>query len=389
MTSDARLLESAVRVSPRALLGYAEGIGWRRVANRRPSEVAVLHRPDSTLHQIIIPTDPGLADYAEAARDAVERLAAFEKRPANEVLEHLLLPPADMLRFREVSQDAESGSLPFEHAARMIGGARRLLLSAAHSVLVPQPYHPRLSRSEAEEFLAKCRLGQTERGSFVLNVACPLNQAITLPGMEDEPFARKVTRLMIESVATLARTAESGRADELMDAHLSPGISANLCESLLMLRPSGERSLLFISIAWSRVLLPEPTDRRREVQLTQEVFEIAEALAPRLRTNPAPRQTRFIGYVDALRGQPGQDDPRPRGEVDFTLFDEQEGEVHARGILDADQYAVAGAAHLASDAVSFRATLRWLPRTSRIEWISDFMRLNMHSSEELSTTSAT
>ena len=50
-----------------------------------------------------------------------------------------------------------------------------MLLSEAHSVLVPQPYHPRMSRSEAEDFLSRCRLGQTDRGSFVLTVACPLD----------------------------------------------------------------------------------------------------------------------------------------------------------------------------------------------------------------------
>jgi hypothetical protein len=35
----------------------------------------------------------------------------------------------------------------------MIDGVRKVLLSEAHSVLVPQPYHPRMSRSEAEEFV--------------------------------------------------------------------------------------------------------------------------------------------------------------------------------------------------------------------------------------------
>jgi hypothetical protein len=62
------------------------------------------------------------------------------------VLEHLLLPPADVLCFREVSPEAEAGNLPLERAVQMITGTQRLLLSAAHSVLIPQAYHPRLAR---------------------------------------------------------------------------------------------------------------------------------------------------------------------------------------------------------------------------------------------------
>src|SRR5262249_37714812 len=160
--------------------------------------------------------------------------------------------PADILRFREMSPDAEAGNLPFDHAVQLINATRRLLLSVAHSVLVPQPYHPRLSRTEAEEFVSRCRLGQTERGSFVLNVACPLESQLSLPGLASEPFTRRVTNLLMRSLAALARAADTARADDLLDQTRNPGISANLCESLLMLRPSGNRASLTVSAAWSR-----------------------------------------------------------------------------------------------------------------------------------------
>src|SRR5262249_34736974 len=146
------------------------------------------------------------------------------------VLDHLLLPPADVLQIREVSQDAEAGNLPFDHAVRMINGARRMLLSAAHSVLAPQPYHPRLSRTEAEEFVNRCRLGQTDRGSFVLNVACPLEVVVALPGTQSDPFARQVTLLLIHALEALAHAADSGKADDLLDLAHNAGLSANLCE---------------------------------------------------------------------------------------------------------------------------------------------------------------
>src|SRR5208337_3179308 len=85
-------------------------------------------------------------DYGVRTAEAIQRLAEFEKRPAKEILNHLLLPPADLLFLREVSSDAEGGNLPLDHAARVIDGTRKVLLSLAHSVLVPQPYHPRMSR---------------------------------------------------------------------------------------------------------------------------------------------------------------------------------------------------------------------------------------------------
>jgi hypothetical protein len=289
----------------------------------------------------------------------------------------LLLPPADVLRFREVSPDADRGTLPFDHAVRLIDGIQRLLRSVAHSVLVPQPYHPRLSRSEAEEFVNRCRLGQTERGSFVLNVACPLELPVALPGMEPEPFARRVTNLLMQSLEALARAMDTGQAEDLLDTTRNPGISANLCESLLLLRPAGDEATLTVSAVWSRAFLLKSEKAIRHVQLAQGVFDVAEIVGPRLRTTPQPRTARWFGFVDALRGQPQHHDLRPCGEVDFTLLDDEQGEIHARGILNADDYATAAEAHLNSEPVAFKAVLRWLPRFSRVDSIADFKRYGM------------
>ncbi len=82
----------ANQVSPRALCSYAEALGWQPVPKGKRPEIAVYHRPDSRLHQVLIPVDHGLIDYGEMVADAVRRLAEYEKRPARAVLENLLLP---------------------------------------------------------------------------------------------------------------------------------------------------------------------------------------------------------------------------------------------------------------------------------------------------------
>jgi hypothetical protein len=308
--------------------------------------------------------------------EAVRKLAEFEKRPAEAVLEHLLLPPADLLRFREVSPDAEAGIVPLDHGARAITGMRKMLLAVAHSVLVPQPYHPRLSRGEAYDFVSRCRLGQTERGSFILTVACPLDLQIGIFGPNNEPFARRVTSLLMKSLHDLLQGADSTPIDDLVDPSQHPGISANLCESLLALRPTGDRAYVGVSVTWSKALMPSSGEPRQEIQLRQEVFEIAEALAPRLRSLPEPRVDRFIGYVDELRGNPGPNEPRPSGEVRFTLF-EQEEEIHAKADLNVTDYAEAIAAHATTSLISFKGVLQRLPRLNRIDKITDFKRVRL------------
>jgi hypothetical protein len=357
-------------VTPRAVRVYAEGLGWQRLDGVN-GKIAVYKNPDSPLRQLIVPLDEQFDDYGVRTAEAIQRLAEFEKRPAKEILNHLLLPPSDLLFFREVSTDAEAGNLPLDHAVRMIDGTKKVLLSEAHSVLVPQPYHPRLSRSEAEDFLSRCRLGQTDRGSFVLTVACPLDLKADLLGPGGEPFSRRVTSLLMKSLEELSQAADRMQIDALIDTSRHPGISANLCESLLLLRPAGDRSYLNITVSWSRALLPGRRESRREVQLRQEVFDVAEALAPKLRSVPEPRIDRFVGFVDELRGQPLPDIGLPSGEVRFTLFDQGE-EIRAKSDLDEMNYSIAGQAHLANRVVSFKGVLERLPRLNRIKDATDF-----------------
>ena len=364
-------------VTPRAVRTYAEGLGWRRVEGVN-GKLAVYSNVNTPLRQLIVPLDERFDDYGDRTAEAIHRLAEFEKRPAHEVLNHLLMTPADLLRFGEVSPDAEAGSIPLDHAVRMIDGVRKVLLSEAHSALVPQPYHPRMSRSEAEEFVSRCRLGQTERDCFVLTIACPLDLKADLLGPNGEPFSRRVTSLLMQSLEEISQAADSMRIDDLTDVARHPGISANLCESLLLLRPNGDRSHLDVSVSWSRAFLPQADESRREVQLRQEFFEIAEVLAPRLRSVPEPRIDRFVGFVDELRGQPSRNDPRPSGEVRFTLFDQGE-EIRAKADLRAEDYASAGEAHLACRLVRFKGILQRLPRLNRIDQVTDFEQVPLES----------
>lgn len=360
-------------MTPRAARGYTEGLGWQRVEGVN-GRIAVYRNPHAALRQLIVPLDDTLDDYSERMAEVIDRLAEFENRPAREILDHLLLPPADVIRLRESSGDAEEGCLPLDHAVRFLDGTRKALLASAHSVLVPQPYHPRLSRGEAEQFLSRCRMGQTERGSFVLTVACPLDLELSLLEPNREPFARRVTSLFMQSLSELARAADTGQIEGLDESARHPGISANLCESLLMLRPGGNRAYVAVSAAWSRALAPPGRQLGGEIRMHQEVFAILEAMAAKLRSKHEPRVDRFFGFVDELRGQPMPEEQRPSGEVRFTLFD-KENEFRARSNLAPDDYAEAAAAHLKSEPVTFKSVLHRLPRLNRLEEVTEFQRI--------------
>ena len=181
----------------------------------------------------------------------------------------------------------------------------------------------------------------------------------------------------MQSLEELSQAANRMQIDDLADTARHPGISANFCESLLLLRPTGDRSCLNVAVSWSRALLPEGRESKREVHLGQEAFDVAEVLAPRLRSVPEPRIDRFLGFVDELRGQPLPDMGVPAGEVRLTLFDQGE-EIRAKADLDEHYYFLAGEAHLHNRVVSFKGILERLPRLNRINDVTDFKIVEFH-----------
>ena len=236
-----------------------------------------------------------------------------------------------------------------------------------------------------------CRVGQTERGSFVLKIACPLDSVdletsvsmptplfknMTEPEPEstphrvNKPFARKVTSLLMRSLGRIVTAIDSDKTDSLL-VHRpgQPVLSANLCEALLAMQPTGDRSVLGIQTNWSRAFTPPPPNEvPGSVLLRADVFPEIEKVAQALRPAKQPKMSNFIGLVDSLMGNPDPD-RRVEGDVTFLLFDADET-IKARATLNADAYHIAWQAHGAAGYVSLRGKLVRERRTHRIEEVS-------------------
>ena len=211
------------RINPVDARAYALASGWQR-QQAVNGKVAIYSNPASDLDQLLIPLDSAISDYAMRMAEVVANLAEKENRPAFEVLNDLLVPPSDVLRFRLDEPESQTGLIPLDQGIGLLVGARRALMAAACSIVQPQSFHPRLSRTEAEQLVRASLLGQSERGSYTAVIACRLDAgpgprgAKALPLFEPQPrrahpepvspsevpFTRQVTSLLMRSVARIA-----------------------------------------------------------------------------------------------------------------------------------------------------------------------------------------
>ncbi|MGH7172773.1 MAG: hypothetical protein ACRELG_21025 [Gemmataceae bacterium] len=364
----------AGQVSPQNARQYALANGWQRIPGVN-GEIALFNRTDSDLDQLIVPLQPTAPDYARRIVDVLANLADFERRPAEEILNDLLMLAADVIRYRVISPDTERGDLALEDGLRILEGAKRSLLAAACSVVSPVPYHPRMSRTEATQLLDSCRLLQTERGSFTIAIACPVRAVdVQKPLLDfDALFARQTTKLLMRSLSRLAQAIEADKVASVYETKPdAPIISANLCDAIFRMQPPDEKSQLSISVSWSGIHPPTSTDRvSQNVTFQHDYFPIIEDMYRKLRPSPAPAESLFVGFVDTLNGSP-RPDGRIQGETRFALIHEEEEVIRAWADLGPDDYQTAVRAHSTVQIVKFKGILHMGQRTHRITNLAGF-----------------
>lgn len=355
---------------PQQVRSYALAKGWQRIPNVGGG-IALFSHPGADLDQLLVPMDETFLDYSRRLRDVVETLADFEHRPVEEVLNDLIVSESDIVRFRVASPATERGSIPLQEGIRLLEGAKRSLLAAAHSVLSPSIHHPRMGRAEAQQLLSKCHLGQTERGSFGVSISCPLravepDQPLVV-GVET--FTRKAISTMMRSLNRLVQSIEADVVPQVFEAiDDQPVLSANLCDALMQMQPPEDDSHLDVAVSWASTL-PPLLQIPSSVRIRHEYFAIIEDVAKKLRPAQEPAASLFVGHIETLGGEPSPDG-RMQGEATLSvMFDEQLQA--ARVDLSPEEWQIAHTALGAHSVVKLKGTLHRGTRIHRITEISE------------------
>ncbi len=378
------------QVTPKDARAYAAATGWERVASNG-GPLAVFRRPGRDLDQLLIPSRARLDDYVNRIREAVEKLCEIEGRSAQSILNDILTQDADVLRYQVVSSRTERGSLPLVDGLALLEGARRSILAAACSVVNPQRSHPRLSRTEADQLVRACELGQTERGSYTVLIACPLRAvepSEAISAVENKPFTRRVTELLYQSVSRIVRAIERDQPRAALDQVLGePSVSANLCDALLRMRPDIEGASLSFGVSWapSGPLL-DSHDWGEPLELDYEHFPMIEDLYARLQPERHPEPNRFMGQVDELRGELG-DDGRRYGEVVLSVLPSrgEEDLIRARVNLSPEQYELADRVHMSGGFITISGVLRRSRRIGQLTDVTAFSEIPQESASRDAT----
>lgn len=321
--------------------------------------------------EILVPLQTTLADYSNRVADIILKLSQMQRRDPGIIISELLIPPSDILKFSIKEPSTETGTISLQEGISLLESSKKAILATACQIIDPQKYYKRLQRGDAEVFLDSCRMGQTEFGSFVVTISCPIrHETEQAKILQTIPFARKVTLGLITSVSEILSAIDADNLDRISNVQDNAVIaSANLCEALLEMQPSDNSGQLVIGSIWSKQI-PIQGSIPASISIRKDYFAQIEQISKSLRPTQELQGRQFVARVDSLHGGPDNNN-QMSGEV-ALVFVHDEGEViKARVHLKHESYMLAWKAHGENGYVCLKGTLI-RGRLNKINDCSDF-----------------
>ena len=350
-------------IKPTFLKTYIINNGWTKEGDFK--DLYFIYRHNESQKQLLIPKETHFDDYHRRIFEVLEVIAQTEQRPINKIIDEVFLPQGDIIRFRLVGSEYESGTVPLSEGFNLISGSRKSLFSSALQVISPKKHHQRLRNNEAEEFLNTCRLGQTERGSFITSFVCPLGirQQELFERNEPSTFTRKVTSHFMKSLYLIKTAIDDDSLDGLADGE-TPLVSSNFCDALTEMKPRSLHSNLDVSIKFStRDVIPATLPQK--ISIRADYFREIEQISTTLRPSFVSRTQTIFAKVDSCLGQPNEEE-KMQGEVRLIFLDEGTP-VKAKIDLAPEDYQKAVTAHGNNKYVKVVGELRPSSRIGKIQ----------------------
>lgn len=308
-------------ISPTSLRSYALFEGWEKSETYGANGEVYNRRIGSRDVEIILPVTDKIGDYPSVVAQLIAVFAHEGDLDELAVYRDLTQVDRDVIRCRAPEAN-DDGSISINSGVDLITSSRNLLGASACSALEPRPYFHVGKVQQANEYMDRVRLGQTERGSFVVTLLAPVPprldatvQTELWPDLHSEPYERQVTRVFargLEAAADALTRLNRGMGIGAFESVIKDGVSANLCEAVAAIAEQSNGAEL--SVTWARTR-PAPI-QRSHVAFSRKDAEPLREVARQFRLREPRSDVTLLGTTTKLQRPTKQFS----GRVTFATF---------------------------------------------------------------------
>jgi len=291
-------------LNPRAVVGYLRSRGWEKKRDFGANAAVFGVSINGVEHELLVPVAHQARDYSSVMEVMIEDLIKIEDRSPYELVSDLSMAAFDVIRVRSPEAD-DIGSVRLNAGVDLHEHARDLVLHAANAAAAKKPRAVWRGRraEEVDDYLSALRLGQSQRGSFVISLLSPWD-FIPLAERDQiemgfvDPFGRRATKMLgraLEAIKRALQEAATEGVEKPFEAIVKDGVSANLCQALAQIARDGEGA--DVSIRWS---LTQPEQGEPSLLLAREDAQSLTEAARRLSEVEPLSEVAVQGHITNL-----------------------------------------------------------------------------------------
>jgi hypothetical protein len=306
-------------------------------------------------------------DFDPRMSELIDQLAAYDAVTKHELERRIRAFAYDQFSFRVQHADVRDGTIPLNDGIDLTRNARELLSAAASAALNKRRSFSGRQPIEVIEFLKNTRLGQTEQGSYIVNIFCEIDEPTgDRPASFDVAVSSALSNALNSLQESVVQFNES-RDPIAFERSIIDGVSSNLCDALLNM--FGDQSQRAVSISFKsgkgrRIFQPEsynydfsPSDAN-SIKLASDYFKQIYTL----------QDVEVAGYIKRLDQELGESS----GQVWIHTILPNQQEKNIQVQLPGEQYIQAIHAHEAKQLVRCVGNVVVSPRTARLIDMSEF-----------------
>lgn len=289
---------------------YLKTNGWEYFRKYK-NVISIWYNEAYSKEELIVPIDKSIGDYYIIVNQFITSLSKIENVTKNEVLDKISKILLTGVSIRLTSDDVGDGSIQYEEGLALIKNAKDLLISAALSAYKKKSYYIGTYPEVVDNYVKRIRLGQTEKGSYIVNLLAPVTQLTKKIDQlfTDKPYDHKVYYSLISELKALEKEAEICIKRPIIKEvkeYVDLGISANLCDSVINLVGSKENTTVEISITPSAYI--DKNSIKTTVKMVPSYLPHLKEVSETLKKEAYYHQILIFGSVAKLQREIDRED---------------------------------------------------------------------------------
>ncbi len=338
MRDIAKLIEM---VTPEKVVTMLTYYGYHpHVVNGGNEHFAQYITPDEE-DAVIVPLLPGDLDYKRNMRDLLMQVAELRESSVEHLITRLVNPSYDILKWRIAGEEADTGKVSLVSMSQNIANIKQILSTACLDIVSPnQRFHRKTKIKSVNDALAQYKFGQTEYGSFLVNILCPLGDYnFAMFGMEELPLLRKVNLRLLNAYNDIQNSIihnNKNKIDEEVDAGV---YSVNFLDAMTDVYKYSIGKTLSFKVDWSDRIPFDDGIKDKVISVNTACSAVVEEIANKYRPKEAETAIRsFIGKVEYL-GSEAEVENRMKINIKAVVLGDDNQAVKINAALDYALYA--------------------------------------------------